>query len=323
MNINLDSLSMTEIIRLQNLLSQELIRRFEMPAAIAFSDIVGSSRYFERFGDAYGRQLQQSHFDLLQSVVIANHGRIVDTAGDGAMSFFTSANDAATAMTALQIALSKQNSQRERDHQLILRIGLHWGRVLTDGVLVSGDVVNICARIAESAQPGEIRLSRELHQELDSTQRLQCHSVGNLDLQGTDRSLALLALNWLDHSRYPKMVRIRETEELIMLPLQDIVSFGRMNIIDGLTANDVVLNLPDPIATRKISRWHFELRRRPDGYYLRTLSNHPTCIDGQPVQHGEEVPLLTSSVVCISGVMTLEFLPHVTLTRHDDKTIYF
>lgn len=190
-------------------------------------------------------------------------------------------------------------------------------------MLVSGDVVNICARIAESAQPGEIRLSRELYQELDSALRLQCHSVGNLDLQSTGRSLALLALNWLDHSRYPKMVRIRETEELIKLPLQDIVSFGRMRVIDGLTANDVVLNLPDPIATRKISRWHFELRRRPDGYYLRTLSSLLTCVDDQPAQIGEEVPLLPSSVVSISGVMTLEFLPHATLTGHEDETIYF
>jgi hypothetical protein len=39
----------------------------------------------------------------------------------------------------------------------------------------------------------------------------------------------------------------------------DIVSFGRMDIIEGMSANDVVLALPDGLATRQISRWHFEL----------------------------------------------------------------
>ena len=63
--IDFATLSMTEIIRLQNLLQQELTRRFERYMALAFSDIVGSTPYFARFGDAAGRQLQQLHFDLL------------------------------------------------------------------------------------------------------------------------------------------------------------------------------------------------------------------------------------------------------------------
>jgi class 3 adenylate cyclase len=33
--------------------------------------------------------------------------------------------------------------------------------VLTDGVQVTGDVMNLCARIAASAEPGQIRLSRD------------------------------------------------------------------------------------------------------------------------------------------------------------------
>ena len=52
MNAPLDpgSLSMTEIIRLQTVLSQELTRRFERTAALVFTDIVESTRYFAQFG---------------------------------------------------------------------------------------------------------------------------------------------------------------------------------------------------------------------------------------------------------------------------------
>ena len=83
----------------------------------------------------------------------------------------------------------------------------------------------------------------------------------------------LLSLDWLDRERFPVAVRVRETGERIELPLQDIVSFGRMDIIEGMSANDIVLTLPDGMATRQISRWHFELRRRTDGYILRSVTS--------------------------------------------------
>lgn len=310
MNVDLDlaKLSMTEIIRLQNLLSDELSRRFETEAAIGFSDITGSTAYFARFGDVAGRQLQQLHIDLLERVLATHGGRIVDTAGDGAFTYFASASDAAAAMTTLQQHVTEANTHRARDHQLVLRIGLHFGRVLTDGVQVTGDVVNLASRITASAEPGEIRLSRELFQELDIAQRLQCRRLGELQLKGAGRATDLLVLDWLDRSRHPTSVRVRETGEVIALPMQDIVSFGRMDLIDGMSANDVVLTLSDPMATRQISRWHFELRRGAQGYTLRTLSSHSTVVDGRPLGKGDEVPVLPGSVVVLSGVMTLDLV---------------
>ena len=48
--IDLSTLSMVDIIRLQNMLQQELTRRFERPMTQAFSGIVASSPYFARVG---------------------------------------------------------------------------------------------------------------------------------------------------------------------------------------------------------------------------------------------------------------------------------
>lgn len=306
--LDIGQLSMTEIIRLQNLLSQELSRRFEVSAAICFTDIVGSTAYFARFGDAAGRQLQQLHRDLLERQLAAHGGRLVDTAGDGAVTFFERARDAANAMCGLQVELTAENTHRARDHQLVLRIGMHWGRVLTDGQQVTGDVMNLCARIAASADPGEIRLSRECFRELEVAQRLACRPLGDVELKGAGRTLALVSLDWLDRDRFPIAVRVRETGETIALPQQDIVSFGRMDIIEGMSANDVVLTLPDGMATRQLSRWHFELRRRTDGYLLRSVTTHPTIVNGQPLQRGDEVSVGPGAVVVLSGVMTLEFI---------------
>ena len=56
------------------MLSQELARRFERPAALAFTDIVESSAYFTHFGDEAGQRLQQLHFDLLEQSMASGTG---------------------------------------------------------------------------------------------------------------------------------------------------------------------------------------------------------------------------------------------------------
>jgi class 3 adenylate cyclase len=321
MNIDPACLSMTEIIRLQTLLSHELARRFEVSAALAFSDVVGSTAYFARFGDEAGRQLQQLHIDLISLCLPEHGGRIVDTAGDGVFACFASASAAASAMTALLQRVSAENEHRARNQQLKVRIGLHWGRVLSDGVQVTGDAVNLCSRVANSADPGQIRVSRELFQELGADHRLACRRLGPMTLKGLDRDVELLSLEWQDSTLFPVSVRIPQTGQEILLPRQDIVSFGRLEMIEGMSANDVVLALPDAAATRQISRWHFELRRRPHGFVLRVLSSQPVSVDGQAVDRGTDVPIRPGSLVMLAGVMTLIFMsPHLGADLSDERT---
>jgi class 3 adenylate cyclase len=321
MDFDAANLSMTEIIRLQTLLSHELARRFEVSAALAFSDIVGSTAYFARFGDEAGRQLQQLHVDLLAQGLAEHGGRIVDTAGDGVFACFGNAGASAAAMTALLQRVSAENEHRARNQQLSVRIGLHWGRVLSDGVQVTGDAVNLCARVAASADPGQMRVTRELFQELGTQQRLACRRLGPMTLKGLGRDVELLSLEWQDPTLFPRSVRILETGQEITLPRQDIVSFGRLEMIEGMSANDIVLVLPDATATRQISRWHFELRRRSQGLLLHTLSNQPISVDGQAVDKGQDMPIRPGSVVNLAGVMTLVFMsPHLDGDGADQRT---
>jgi class 3 adenylate cyclase len=307
--LDLSSLSMTEIIRLQNQLSQELSRRFEKPLALAFSDIVGSTPYFARFGDEAGRKLQQRHFDLLGETLPPVGGRIVDTAGDGAFAVFPSAEAAADALIEFQKRVSAENQGRSRDHQLVVRIGIHWGRVLTDDVQVTGDAVNLAARVTASAEGGEIRLTKETFQEFTKlSHRLACRGLGTVELKGITRPIDLMVLEWRDRSTFPSHARIEETGEEIALPAQDTIAFGRLKENEGMVANDVVLMLPDVIAAKQISRWHFELRRHGDGFRLRPVSGQATEVDGQMVPKGQEVLIKPGTRVRLSNVMTLLFL---------------
>jgi class 3 adenylate cyclase len=302
-----NTLSMTEIIRLQTLLSTALVRRFERTLALAFSDLVGSTPYFAKFGDEAGRRLQQKHYDLLQNSIAARGGRIVDTAGDGAFLCFPEADAAISAMVDLLRLISEENTGRSREHQLAVRIGIHYGPVLTDDVQVSGDAVNYCARVTGSANAGEIRLTRDAFLACtDPAHRLKSRALAPIQLKGIEKPVELLLLDWRDRNLFPSALRF-DTGEEVALPEQDIITFGRLAEKDGVPANDIVLRCEDPSKTRQISRWHFELRRKSDGFILRSLSSSPTTVNGHPIPKGEDHPVRPGDTVVVGAVLSMQF----------------
>ena len=184
MELDPDTIGLTELIKLQNLLTEVAKRRFERQVALVFSDILGATAYFARFGDQAGRALLQQHIEVITEQLEAHQGRIVDTAGDGAFVVFPTVTQAARAMVGAQEKISEVNSQRPRDHQLEVRQGIHWGPALTDGVLVTGDSVNLCARINSTGKTTEIRLSRSAFLELEKDLRLRCEGLPPAKLKG-------------------------------------------------------------------------------------------------------------------------------------------
>ena len=321
--IDLNTLTMTEIVRLQNQLQHELRRRFERSLLMAFSDIVGSTAYFARFGDATGRQLHQLHVDLLGQAAADAQGRIVDAVGDGVFCVFPGVEAGVRGIVAFQQAMALENAARAREHQLAVRIGLHWGSVLTDGQLVTGDSVHVAARVARLAEPGAVCLTRQVFLEFGPQLRLLCHPIGVRELKGVTQPFDLLELDWRDPAAFPRRVLIEETEQQIALPQQDIVSFGRLHEPEGARANDIVLFHPDPALSRQISRWHFELRRAPDGLRLRTLSDGLTTIDGQPVAKGVEVPVRSGTHICVANTLNLRLAgpAHAVADDEDSRTM--
>lgn len=321
MAVDLSRLSLTEIIQLQNAASLELRRRFEKRLALAFTDVVGSTAYFEHFGNEAGRRLLQRHLDRLEKSVPQTGGRIVDTAGDGAFTCFPHVDSAVTAMIELQASIARENALESRDHQLAVRCGIHCGSVLTDNILVTGDAVNLASRVCSLGHPGELLLTLAAFQELPPAVRSRCKSRPPVAVKGVLDPVQVLALEWRDRARFPARVRIEETREELGLPELDVITFGRMRRQADSTGNDVVLRLSDEALTRKISRWHFELRRHPDGFRLRAITDRGTAVDGVPVRSGVEVAVRSGSVVRVSDVLTVVFLPDsgLPLPASDDS----
>lgn len=302
-----ETMSLTDIIRMQDHVSTVLRRRFGRDLGLIFTDIVGSTKYFQQFGDEAGRRLQQRHIDALEEILARHGGRIIDTAGDGAFACVPTAQAGAETLIDVMSLVDEQNVNLEPAHMMHLRCGLHWGQVLTDGEMVTGDAVNLAARVAASAKIDELRLTRSAFNELANTHRLRCRPIGATELKGLAKPVDLFMLDWLDHSLFPGFIYIDETGQKIALPNKPTISFGRLGTHDGMQANDIVLTLDDPTLNRQISRWHFELRRSPKGFLLRPVSRGRTEVDGQVIEQGEELPITSGTIVKLSRVLTITF----------------
>ena len=321
MSIDFESLTLREIIRLQNQLSACLAQRFEKWLAIIFSDIVGSTAYFQRYGDQAGRQIHQQHLDLLAANLEGSDGRIVDTAGDGAFLAFTRIEDA----TEFSIRFHRAHWQSYRstlpEHRWQTRMCMHWGPTLTDGITVAGDTVNLCAKLAATACADEILVTSQALSELPKQYRTACHPTDPIHLAGLPATFEVFQLHWRDPREIPGYLVILETGQKIAIPDISVISCGRFSDQTSGNSNDIILALPDPLLSKRISRWHFELRSEADQLFLRAVSDKPTVVNGINLRKGEQAVIENGACVQLSGVMTLTFEPEQFQSAPQDLTL--
>ena len=146
-----ERMSLQEFAALKQEIERTIKRRFERRIALVFTDVVGSTAFFEHYGDAAGRALIERHHRLLDAALAPVGGRVVDTAGDGAFVVVDDVPRAAAALIAFQSGIARDNASMPQHEALRVRTGLHWGPALVDREVVSGDAVNFAARIANTA----------------------------------------------------------------------------------------------------------------------------------------------------------------------------
>ncbi|HEX4654192.1 MAG TPA: adenylate/guanylate cyclase domain-containing protein [Mycobacteriales bacterium] len=136
------------------------------PCTLLFTDLVGFSAWAARAGDDDALELLRTVASRLERSVLSNRGRVVKRLGDGLMAVFPSA----------QLAFDSVVEARERladvevaGYRPELRAGLHTGNPRAIGGDFVGVDVNVAARLAESANPGETLVSDAALAELDPT----------------------------------------------------------------------------------------------------------------------------------------------------------
>jgi class 3 adenylate cyclase len=176
----------------------ELLRElesFRRSVTIMFTDIAGSTSFFEKFGDVAGLAMVHRCNHLLQDVVEEHHGRVLKDIGDGVMAMFESCSDGVDAAIDMQCRLANSNSQHPPEEAVRIRIGLHYGSGIVKSDDVFGDVVNTASRVESVAGPERIVISDCLHRELPKD-KYDVVLLGQFQLKGKSCERELFEVRW-------------------------------------------------------------------------------------------------------------------------------
>jgi class 3 adenylate cyclase/tetratricopeptide (TPR) repeat protein len=137
---------------------------------VLFADVTGSTELGERLDPESLRQVMTRYFAVMRSALERHGGTVEKFIGDAVMAVFgiprLHEDDALRAVRAaadMQQELAALNGELERDWgvTISIRIGVNTGEVVADtsspgGSLITGDAVNVAARLEQAADNGEV-----------------------------------------------------------------------------------------------------------------------------------------------------------------------
>jgi len=154
-------------------------------ATLLFTDIVGSAERASALGDQRSHHLLEAHHAQVRALLGRFGGRELDTAGDG---FFASFDGPGRAVECARAVVASVDSLG-----LQVRAGVHTGECERIGDKLGGLAVHVAARIAATAGPNEVLVSRTVR-DLVAGSRLRFQDRGRHELRGVQGAWHLFAV---------------------------------------------------------------------------------------------------------------------------------
>lgn len=154
----------------------------EATKVIAVADVVESVRLMEQDEEAFIRRWQ-GFLGFVTQHVPRHAGRLHKSLGDGLMLEFSDPEGCILAARAMQEWFAASNRALGPEAHVHLRIGAHVARFVVDAYDIYGNDVNLAARIASLAGPGEIVISAALRNQLGHVLRAQVEDLGTCHLK--------------------------------------------------------------------------------------------------------------------------------------------
>lgn len=134
-------------------------------AALVFTDLGQFSEWTLKAGDDAAVRLLREVSAEVEPLIRRHGGRLVKRLGDGLMIVFAEADEALAFMLAAREVVDGLAADGDRPR---LRCGAHLGHPSKLGGDYFGVDVNIAARVAAAAAPGEVLVSSAAHERLDT-----------------------------------------------------------------------------------------------------------------------------------------------------------
>ena len=219
-------------------------------------DIVDSVELMRRHEAATVRRWTDFVKSALRRLLPRHHGEMVKSLGDGIMARFANVPDAVRAAEAMHRHLAEDNAAFPTDEHILLRAGINVTEAWSDGIDLYGSGVNVAARVATLAGPGETILSAEAYDEVACGVDIQCEDLGLCYLKSFGDGIRAYRAG--APGTRPQMTA-RKTETALhptiaVIPFADRGQTGLSLAVGDLIADGVIDRLSRGSSIRVISR---------------------------------------------------------------------
>ena len=234
------------------------------------------------------------------SIFIRCNGLQVKSLGDGVLLVFEQVGSALSAAFAIQQVCQYDNVGRQAERQIMLRIGIETGDVLVLQQDVFGQSVNLAARLATLAGPGEIVVSARVREQLTPMLDANIEDLGECYLKHISKPVRAFRVG--PPGPRPALAPFVAHED--MLPAIAVVPFVNRDampehhLTGDVLAEELIRDLSRSLDLRVISRLSTATFRhrglQPDA--ISAHLNAEYMLSGTYVVRGHEIKLSANLV---------------------------
>ncbi len=190
----------------------------EIELAILFADVVGSTKLYEALGDARARDTVGHCIDVMRQATENNRGTVIKTMGDEVMSSFPTADDALSAGSQMQQAITDNPNIADGEADVTIRVGCHFGPVVLENRDIFGAAVHTANRMTSQAKPAQIITTQVLVENLGRQWKENVRQIDIASVRGHSEEIVLFEVLW-------------KTEDLTsMLPIIDLNRYANQKL---------------------------------------------------------------------------------------------
>ena len=172
------------------------------PVTVLFTDIVGSTAMTQALGDAGAQNVVRAHNRVVREALSANAGSEVKHTGDGIMASFNRTSDGVDAAIQIQRETAQHNLNNP-ELPLHLKIGLNAGEPIAEDNDLFGTVVQLAARIVDTASADQIYIS-EIVRGLCAGKNYQIADRGGFEMKGFASAVNIFEVVWNNGEGEPR-----------------------------------------------------------------------------------------------------------------------
>jgi len=306
----MDENSVTQIISASRMNPGLLadLEKFRRTITVMFTDIKGSTSYFEKHGDIAGLIMVHECNELLRTSIEAKNGRFIKTIGDAVMAMFEDGSSAIHAAIAMQESLTDFNAEKPEQDWVTIRIGLNHGVGIVKTNDVFGDVVNVASRVESVAQPEQIVISDTVYEQIANNKEFKVNHLGRFALKGKEENRDLYEVVWQEKSHQPNFRAVHtvvfdaKASRVSRFKIQQIRQDGSLGVVKEMTGNTMSVGSSegdlvfpgDPKLAPLHARFNLsggqlmieDLAGR--GVFVRLIGTF-TLVDGEEIMMGDQV----------------------------------